>query len=164
MCVCVVGRVCDYCPALRLCIGSGGGVAVTFLTQGWATVTEESWVGGGGVEGGGGGGGGCASPSPSPSLSMQCCRARLQARGELTLAIYTPVLRDGGTDACPQCQGLACVLSLTAPPTASSYITPSPSPGPLPAFIGLFLSFSTFAFSPHWLLPLLPPSPANARL
>lgn len=68
-----------------------------------------------------------------------------------------PVLRDGGTDACPQCKGLACFLSLTAPPTASSYITPSPSPGPLPAFIGLFLSFSTLAFSPHWLLILPPP-------
>lgn len=46
-------------------------------------------------------------------------------------------------------------LSLTAPPTASSYITPSPSSGPLPAFIGLFLSFSTFAFLPYW-----PPHPS----
>lgn len=60
--------------------------------------------------------------------------------------------RDGGTDACPQCQGSLAFLSLTAPPTASSYIIPSPSPGPLPAFIGLFLSFSTLAFSPQGLL------------
>lgn len=48
-----------------------------------------------------------------------------------------------------QCQGLARFHSLTAPPTVSSYITPSPSPGPLPAFIGLFLSFSpTLALHP----------------
>lgn len=39
--------MCDYCPALRLCIGSGGGAAFTFPTQGWATVTEESCEGGG---------------------------------------------------------------------------------------------------------------------
>lgn len=96
-----------------------------------------------------GGWGGRASPS------MPCYIAR-SWEGEHTLAAHTAVLRDGGTDACPQCQGLACFLSLTAPPTASSYITPSPSPGPLPAFIGLFLSFSTLAFSPHWLLPFPP--------
>lgn len=39
-------------------------------------------------------------------------------------------------------------FSLTAPPTVCSYITPSPSAGPLPAFIGLFLSFSTLALHP----------------
>lgn len=47
-----------------------------------------------------------------------------------------------------QCQGLACFHSLTAPPTVCSYITPSPSAGPLPAFIGLFLVFSTLALHP----------------
>lgn len=85
-----------------------------------------------------------------------------------------PVLRHGGTDACPQCQGLSCFLCLTAPPTAYSYITPAPFPGPLPVFNGLFLSFSALAFSPHWLLlsPLPSPQPhhplrmnaMNARL
>lgn len=40
------------------------------------------------------------------------------------------------------------VFSLTAPPTVRSYITPSPSAGPLPAFIGLFLSFSMLALHP----------------
>lgn len=95
-------------------------------------VTEESWEGGDG---------GCASSS------MLCCCLFI-GRGAHTGHSHL-FLRDGGTDACPRCQGLSFFPSLTAPPTASSYITPSPSPGPLPAFIGLFLSFSTLAFSPQ---------------
>lgn len=59
--------------------------------------------------------------------------------------------RIGHTRACFKRQMLVqsvralLAFSLTAPPTVCSYITPSPSAGPLPAFIGLFLFFSTLA-------------------
>lgn len=82
------------------------------------------------------------------SISVHAMLYSLLQEGEHILAIHMPVSRDRETDACPQCQGLTCFHSLTAPPTVSSYITPSPSPGPLPAFIGLFLSFSTLALHP----------------
>lgn len=62
--------------------------------------------------------------------------------------------RIGHTHACFKRQMLVhsvralLAVSLTVPPTVCSYITPSPSAGPLPAFIGLFLSFSTLALHP----------------
>lgn len=124
--------VCEPCPALWMSIGSGGGVASTFPTKGWAMVTGNCWEYGGGS-------------GHRASLSMPCYMAFYRKEGKRTLAFHTPVFRDRETDACPQCQGLARSHSLTASPTVSSYITPSPFPSPLPAFIGLFLSFSTLA-------------------
>lgn len=69
--------------------------------------------------------------------------------------------RIGHTRACFKRQMLVhsvralLAFTLTAPPTVCSYITPSPSAGPLPAFIGLFLAFSTLALHPtdRWLSP-----------
>lgn len=69
--------------------------------------------------------------------------------------------RIGHTQACFKRQMLVhsvralLAFTLTAPPTVCSYVTPSPSAGPLPAFIGLFLAFSTLALHPtdRWLPP-----------
>lgn len=69
--------------------------------------------------------------------------------------------RTGHTRACFKRQMLVhsvralLAFTLTAPPTVCSYVTPSPSAGPLPAFIGLFLAFSTLALHPtdRWLSP-----------
>ena len=135
--------VCDCCPALRLCIGSGGGVAFTFPTQGWELVTEESWAGWGWWW-------------VFSIFIHTVCYGPFIGRGRTYWSLSCLVSEMEG-QMLVQCQSLACSPSLTAPPTPSSYITPSPSPGPLPAFIGLFISFSTFSFSPHWLL-LFPPN------
>lgn len=116
--------VCKSCPAPWMCIGSGGRVAFTFPTKGWATVTEN-WV---------------AASAP--------CYTDFYRKGSIYWPFTSLFLRDRETDACPQCPGLNCFQSLTAPPTVWSYITPSLSAGPLPAFIGLFLSFSTLALHP----------------
>lgn len=120
--------VCDYCPALRLCIGSGGGVAFTFPTQGWATVTEESGEGRGWwwvsifIH---------ATPS-SPFIG----RGAHTGRSHVCFKRW----RDRCLSTVSGPLSLTGFLSLTAPPTASSYITPSPSPGPLPllAYFSLF--------------------------
>lgn len=78
----------------------------------------------------------------------------LCGEGGHILALHMPVLRDGGTDACPQCQGLA-LLSLSDSTTNCLLLR-----NPLP------LSRPTACF--YWLISLLFPTlalhPTDRRL